>query len=54
MNDLLMRKLKYDFSFLFVANPVIENEHDELELLQRQKRQEETVSCVLFCVEIKF
>ena len=56
MNDLLMRKLKYSFSsfFLFIANPGIENELDELELLLRQKLKQETVSYVLFCGESKF
>jgi hypothetical protein len=50
----LIRKFKYDFSFLFIANPVIENELDELELLLRQKLRQETVSYILFCGEIKF
>jgi len=55
MNDVLIRKLKYDFSFfLFIANPVIENELDELELLLRQKLKQETVSYILFCGEITF
>ena len=55
INDLLMCKLKYDFSFfLFIANPVVENELEELELLLRQKLKQETVSYILFCGEIKF
>ena len=54
MNDLLMRKLKYNFFFFFIANPVIENELDELELLLRQKLRQETVSYILFCGKITF
>ena len=40
--------------FLIIANHVIEHELDELELLLRQKQQQETVSYILLCGEIKF
>ena len=57
MYDVLIRKLgiTYDFFFfLIIANHVIEHELDELELLLRQKQQQETVSYILLCGEIKF